>query len=76
MYGRGDRPSVHMLLPGEAVKCPHGQGPPTSCSQCQGAKPRIVTHDPNTGIVVDGVPAGRPWFAEHRPGQIQWRKKR
>lgn len=44
------------------MACPHGAGAPESCSQCVGAKPRRVDHDPKTGaLTVNGKPAGRPF---------------
>jgi hypothetical protein len=44
------------------MSCPHGCGDAEWCSQCVGAVPRIVTRDPDTGILaVDGVPAPRTY---------------
>ncbi len=39
------------------MPCPHGCGDPSTCSQCRGAIPKMITRDPTSGLIlVDGAP--------------------
>lgn len=51
------------------TRCPHGlHSDPATCSQCRGVKPRIVQHDDNGRMIIDGRKnRARPFFMPSGP---------